>query len=91
VTNLKADKPTEDSSGKDSFAHRLDAMIFLLAKSYMATQNISMKQIISELESIGLRDIEIAQIFGKTRSYISKELVQIRKERIKTNQKSKGA
>jgi hypothetical protein len=57
---------------------RLDVIIYLLLEQKRQA-GVSKKQIINELSTLGLKDWEIARILGKTRSYVSSELTQIKK------------
>ena len=60
---------------------RLDALLYILMKQ-VKVQEMSTREQIGLLNSIGLKDTEIARIFGgKTRGYIASELSQLRKKK----------
>ncbi len=48
--------------------------------------NLSLKEQVRILDSLGVRPRDIADILGRTSSHINKELVGIRKEKIKNNE-----
>jgi hypothetical protein len=63
---------------------RLDILIALLLKEKLKNdKSLTMKELINLLSSLGLKYTEIANIFGKTPSYISSELTQIKKKKKK--------
>lgn len=63
---------------------RLDIFIALLLKEKLKNdKSLTMKELINLLSSLGLKYNEIANIFGKTPSYISSELTQIKKKKKK--------
>ena len=63
---------------------RLDIFIALLLKEKLKKdKSLTMKELINLLSSLGLKYTEIANIFGKTPSYISSELTQMKKKKKK--------
>ncbi len=63
---------------------RLDILIALLLKEKLKNdKSLTMKELINLLSSFGLKYNEIANIFGKTPSYISSALTQIKKKKKK--------
>lgn len=85
MANLKQENSNSHSASSPEAIRKLDVIIYLLAKSYMNTNKIQMRKVISEFHNIGLKDGEIANIFGKSKSYISSELTQIKKSSFKTS------
>jgi len=68
---------------------RLDVIIYLLMKQNQERGGTT-RQMIKELNDIGLKDIEIAKIFGRSRSYIASELTLIRKSKVKNSEGGKN-
>ena len=64
----------------DGVERRLDAIIGILLKQ-TDLQERSSREHIAMLSSMGFKDVEIARILGKTRGYVSGELVEIRKRK----------
>lgn len=62
----------------DEVTKRLDIIIYLLLEQKRQA-GMSNRDIIKELTNLGLKDWEIAKILGKTRSYVSSEVTQIKK------------
>lgn len=57
---------------------RLDLMIYLLITKKQANGEATKKEMIIELYEWGLKDYEIADILGKTRSYVSSEITKFK-------------
>jgi hypothetical protein len=72
--------PEEDNAKLDGIERRLDAIIGILLKQ-TDLQERSSRDHIAMLSSMGFKDVEIARILGKTRGYVSGELVEIRKRK----------
>jgi len=68
----------EKSFDTKEITRRLDVIIYLLLKQTQQ-EGTTAKQLIKELADMGLKDFEIARIFGKSRSYISSALTKIKK------------
>jgi len=67
-----------------ALSKRLDIIISLLLRQLpKAGDTISGRDQIEVLESLGVRPVEISRILGKKESYVSKELVSIRKSKTK--------
>jgi len=61
---------------------KIEVVIALLLKMLPKdNQGISLKDQIKLLDSLHIRPSEIAEIIGRTQSYVSKELVYIRKDK----------
>lgn len=61
---------------------RLDICIALLLRLVERDgSKLSIREQIQTLDSLGLRPVEIANVLGKTQTYVNKELVGIRKRR----------
>jgi len=61
---------------------RLEVVISLMLHERAERNgNLSLKDDIKILDSIGLRPIEIAEILGKTNKHVSKELSNLRKNK----------
>jgi len=73
----------------EEIAKRLDIIIYLLLKQSLE-KGTTTRQIIKELNDIGLKDHEIAKIFGKSRSYIASELTLLKKSKTKSFKKGKN-
>jgi DNA-binding CsgD family transcriptional regulator len=58
---------------------RLDVLIRLMLRP-TDVQEMTNREQIALLSSAGLRDTEIANILGKTRSYVASEMTQVRKK-----------
>lgn len=73
---------TEDIFEKamNKLTKKLDVMIYLLLDG-RRKDGVSARDMVKELMDLNLKDTEIASILGKSRSYISKEMSQIRKYR----------
>jgi len=62
----------------DDVLKRLDILIYILLRQEKL-QEMTGRDHIGLLTSLGLRDIEIANILGKSRGYIASERTKIRK------------
>ena len=59
---------------------RLDVLIALNIKNELKNDtHLTMREVISFLDSLGLKYTEIAKIFGKTPSYVAGEISKIKK------------
>lgn len=63
----------------DEITKRLDVIIYLLIKQTKEKDETTKKEMIAELFEWGLKDFEIANILGKTRSYVSSEITKLKK------------
>ena len=61
--------------------NRLLRVIIALLLRRKDQEVLTLKQQISTLNDLGLRPTEMAQILGRSRNYINKELSQIRKRK----------
>lgn len=77
------------SSNSKDIIKRLDVVIYLLLKQSQE-QDTTTRQMIKELNDIGLKDYEIAKIFGKSRSYISSELTLLKRLKTKSSKGGKN-
>lgn len=77
------------SSNSKDIIKRLDVVIYLLLKQSQG-QDATTRQMIKELNDIGLKDYEIAKIFGKSRSYISSELTLLKRLKTKSSKGGKN-
>lgn len=77
------------SSNSKDIIKRLDVVIYLLLKQSQE-QDATTRQMIKELNDIGLKDYEIAKIFGKSRSYISSELTLLKRLKTKSSKGGKN-
>jgi DNA-binding CsgD family transcriptional regulator len=59
----------------------------LINKDLREDKHLSKRDMIANLSSLGLKSAEIANILGKSLSYVSSELSQIKKRRIKKCQR----
>ncbi len=71
----------------EEITKRIDIIIYLLIKQRLEKETVTNREIISELVDRGLKDIEIANIFGKSRSYIASEITQLKKPKNKKENK----
>jgi AraC-like DNA-binding protein len=71
----------------EEITKRIDIIIYLLIKQRLEKETVTNREIISELVDRGLKDIEIANIFGKSRSYIASEITQMKKPKNKKENK----
>lgn len=62
----------------DDVLKRLDILIYILLRQE-SIQEMTGREHIGLLTSLGLRDIEIAGILGKSRGYVASERTKIRK------------
>lgn len=62
---------------------RLDLIIYLLIKQSQEKDKATNREIIGELFEWGLKDLDIAKIFGKSRGYIASEITQLKKSKKK--------
>jgi IS30 family transposase len=69
-----------DNDRFEGIERRLDAVIGILLKQTQLQEQPSRSHI-ALLSSMGFKDTEIATILGKTRGYVSSELVEIRKKK----------
>ena len=65
----------------ESLLKRLDVLINLALKREMANNALTARDAIGFLNNLGFTDTEIANILGRSRSYISSELTVIRKRK----------
>lgn len=70
----------QDNARLDGIERRLDAIIGILLKQ-TDLQERSSRDHIAVLTSMGFKDAEIARMLGRTRGYVSGELVEIRKRK----------
>jgi len=71
-----------DDNFNAAILKRLDICVALLLQSLERDgARLSRREQIRTLDSLGLRPIEIANILGKTQTYVNKELAGIRKRR----------
>jgi DNA-binding CsgD family transcriptional regulator len=63
----------DEKNDVTAITRRLDAIIHILIK-HTQIQDMTARDQIILLRSIGLKDTEIASILGKTRGYVSSEL-----------------
>ena len=77
------------SSNSEDIIKRLDVIIYLLLKQNKE-QEATTRKMIKELNDIGLKDYEIAKIFGKSRSYISSELTLLKGLKTKSSKGGKN-
>lgn len=73
----------------EEITKRLDVIIYLLLKQNQE-KGATTRQIIKELNDIGLKDYEIAKIFGKSRSYIASEVTLLKKSKKKSQEAEKN-
>jgi len=73
----------------ESMVKRLDVIIYLLLKQNQDKWSTS-RQMIKELNDLGLRDYEIAKILGRSRSYIASELTLLKKLKNKPRETEKN-
>jgi len=62
---------------------RLELIIYLLLKKGEHEGQITKREIIKELSEWGLKDYEIANILGRSRNYVAKEISQLKKSKKK--------
>lgn len=79
----------EKSIETDEITKRLNVIIYLLLKQSQE-KGETKRQMIKELKDIGLKDKEIAEIFGRSQSYISSELTKLKKSKGKTKKGEKN-
>lgn len=73
-----------DSHEITTLQKRLNVVIALLLQMVPKNaQSSSIRDQIAFLASLGLRPVEIAEILGKKDNYVNKELVSIRKPKVK--------
>ena len=75
----------KDKEQFEEINKRLDALIRISLR-HNETQELTSREQIEMLRSVGLRDIEIARILGKSRGYISSELNKIRARGVKNDE-----
>ena len=68
----------------NAIINRLDVIIHLLIEQAQEKEGATRREIIGRLNELGLKDIEIAKIFCKTRGYISGEIAQHKKTKKKS-------
>ena len=66
----------------ESTSHLLRVIIALMLRG-KNEQPLTLKQQVEALDDLGIKPSEIAKILGRTTSYVSKELVGIRKAKRK--------
>jgi hypothetical protein len=65
---------------------RLGVIIALLVKALpKGTNGMSLRDQIQELSGLGLRPRDIAEILGRSQTYVGKELVSLRKNKGRKN------
>lgn len=84
MSNLKLDPEGSKNNRTDSIIKRLDVIIYFLFKYHLKEHSKEMKHIFSEIKDLGLDDSEIADIFGKSKSYISSAITKSKKEEKKS-------
>jgi hypothetical protein len=70
----------------DGLIKRLDILIYILLR-HGNIQEMTSREHIGLLTSLGLRDVEIANILGKTRGYVASERTKIRARGVNDEQK----
>lgn len=68
---------TAEKLETESIIKRLDTIIYILLR-HNQLQEMTTRGHIALLTSLGLRDIEIAKILGKTRGYVASERSKIK-------------
>jgi len=71
--------PKEEEANAE-IVKRLNVLIALsIRKELKEDKSLTMRDVIAQLSSLGLKYTEIAEIFGKSPSYVSSEISQIKK------------
>ena len=70
----------EKDAGFREIIRRLDVVIYFLLKKDMQ-EGTSNREIIKQLYGLGLKDVEIAGILGRSRSYVASEISLLKKRR----------
>ena len=68
----------DEKNKLDDVIKRLDTLIYILLR-HGRIQEMTTREQIELLTSLGLRDIEIARILGKSRGYVASERTKIKK------------
>lgn len=69
---------------------RLGVVITLLLRSSLSNDSaVSQRILITEMQKLGLRPFEIANILGKTPTYINKELAMVKQMKSRSQKNAK--
>ena len=77
----------DDVQFAEALLRRLDVLIHFALKRELSTNSLTTREGINILNQLGLSDKEICRILGRSRSYVSSELTQIRKRREKNEER----
>jgi DNA-directed RNA polymerase specialized sigma24 family protein len=78
---------TMDDTLLANIDRKLEVIVALLVRLMPAGEELSpLRKQISTLSDLGLRPSEIARILGRSQGYVNKELVGLRKRRLKGEQ-----
>lgn len=72
----------ENTNELKEISRRLGVVIMLLLKLNQRNgEGMSQRTIITELQNLGMRPVEIASIIGRTSSFVNKELSTLKSQR----------